>query len=148
MPQANFQCNSIMFNGNILISGCWQKNLLLYSIDIDSFSIIPYEFARGKRKILINADRIYLIECNEGGDIYESEIGSYTNWRPTGKTSTINYSVLQVYCTYNEGYIYIGIDGSDYFKFDLDEERLIASFDMLGKEGDKQITASELKIAV
>ncbi|CAG9330134.1 unnamed protein product [Blepharisma stoltei] len=125
MPKADAQCNSIIFNGNILISGLRNKNLLLYSIDIDSFSTIPYEFAKGKRKILINAGRLYLIECEEGV-IYESEIGSYTNWRPAEWRSTINFYTSQVYCSYNEGFIYIGMEGSDYFKFDLNEKSLIA----------------------
>ncbi|CAG9335166.1 unnamed protein product [Blepharisma stoltei] len=125
MPKSNFKCNSIIFNGNILISGYYyRRNLLLYSIDIDSFSTIPYEFATWKRKVLINAERLYLIECDNRGDIYESEIGSYMNWRPIGKTTKINCRADQVYCSYNKGEIYIGIDGSYYFKFDLNEKRL------------------------
>ncbi|CAG9330133.1 unnamed protein product [Blepharisma stoltei] len=53
-------CHSIMFNKNILISGRNSRNFLLYSIDIDSFSIIPHEFTE-TRKILINAKRMYLL---------------------------------------------------------------------------------------
>ncbi|CAG9312388.1 unnamed protein product [Blepharisma stoltei] len=125
IPKADTTCNSIMFEGNILISGLWNRNLLLYSIDIDSFSTIPYEFALGIRKILINAERLYLIECDKLGEIYESEIGSYMNWTPIGKTSTITYHPFQVYCSYNKGGIYIGIDARFFFKFDLNVKRLI-----------------------
>ncbi|CAG9318577.1 unnamed protein product [Blepharisma stoltei] len=116
MPRADYACSSIAFNGNILISGLINKNLLLYSIDINSFSIIPYEYADNKVKILINAGRLYLIEC-ENGSIYESEIASYTNWKRIGN-SIIDYNPCQVYCSYNKGFIFIGA-ASDYYKFDL-----------------------------
>ncbi|CAG9335167.1 unnamed protein product [Blepharisma stoltei] len=124
MPGPDFNCNSIMLDRNILISGYIGENLLLYSIDIDSFSAIPFWFEIGKRKILINADRLYLIKCNEGA-IYECEIGSYMNWRPTGRISIITRRAWQVYCSYNKGGIYIGIEGSYFFKFDLNKKRLI-----------------------
>ncbi|CAG9333584.1 unnamed protein product [Blepharisma stoltei] len=87
MLKVDFICHSIMINGNILISGYFKRNLLLYSIDIDSFSIIPYKFAEYKRKILINAESLYLIECL--GSIYKSEFRSYTNWRPVKKQKPI-----------------------------------------------------------
>ncbi|CAG9317522.1 unnamed protein product [Blepharisma stoltei] len=125
MPRSDYQCHSIMFNGNILFSGYYNRHLFLYSIDIDSFSTIPYEFAIRRRKILINAERLYLIECDKGGVIYESEIGSYMNWIPIEKTIKIDWSTQQVYCSYNKGGICIGIKGSDYFKFDLKEKRVI-----------------------
>ncbi|CAG9330136.1 unnamed protein product [Blepharisma stoltei] len=129
MPQADYLCSSITFNGNILISGHWYRNLLLYSIDIDSFSTIPCKFAKRKRKILINVERLYLIECS--GSIYESEIGSYSNWRRIGK-SAINSDPVQVYCSYNKGGIYIStIPASDYhsareyYYFNLDQKIII-----------------------
>ncbi|CAG9329502.1 unnamed protein product [Blepharisma stoltei] len=124
IPQPDYECHSLMFNRNILISGRYSRNLLLYSVDIDSFSAIPYEFGERKRKILINLERSYLIECDEGG-IYESEIGSYINWRQIGKAA-IYCIARQVYCSYNKEFIHIGIEGSDYFKFDLNERKLIA----------------------
>ncbi|CAG9323656.1 unnamed protein product [Blepharisma stoltei] len=123
MPKADSSCNSIIYNGNILISGSNNKNLLLYSIDIDSFSTIPYEFAALTRKILINAERLYLIECDMGS-VYESEIGSEMNWRRI-KQSIISDYPDQLYCSYNKGGIYIGIYGNEYFKFDLSKKRLI-----------------------
>ncbi|CAG9317526.1 unnamed protein product [Blepharisma stoltei] len=125
MPIDDYKYCSVMINRNILISGNRNRNLWLYSIDINSFSIIPCEFREGARKILINAGRLYLIEWILG-TIYESEIGSYTNWRLTRKESTIYSNANQVYCSYNEGYVYIGISEFSYFKFDLNEKRLIA----------------------
>ncbi|CAG9313849.1 unnamed protein product [Blepharisma stoltei] len=120
MPQADFGCNSIIFNGNILISGYENRNLWLYSIDIDSFSTIPYEFEDFKRKVLINAERLYLIECY--GSIYESEIGSYSNWRRIRK-SKIKCNPDQVCCLYNKGGICIGTD-IGYFKFDFKKKKI------------------------
>ncbi|CAG9329511.1 unnamed protein product [Blepharisma stoltei] len=126
MPENDYSCNSIVFNGNILISGYRNRNLWLYSIDIDSFSTIPYEFAKKKRKILINAERIYLIECGNGS-IYESEIGSYSNWRRIGK-SKINCNPDQVYFSYNKGGICISVlFGSirEYYYFNIDQKIII-----------------------
>ncbi|CAG9322361.1 unnamed protein product [Blepharisma stoltei] len=126
MPRADYRCNSIIFNRNILISGWYNTNLLLYSIDIDSFSTIPYEFKVYTRKILINAERLYLIECMQGS-IYESEIGSYSNWRRIGK-SKIDCNPDQVYCSYNKGGIYISnIQGTckSYYYFNLDKKIII-----------------------
>ncbi|CAG9322840.1 unnamed protein product [Blepharisma stoltei] len=125
MPKADYWCNSIIFNGNILISGHWNKNLWLYSIDIDSFSTIPYEFKYNERKILINAERLYLIECR--GSIYESEIGSYSNWRRIAE-SKFNFN--QVFCSYNKGGIYISnisiLDEEYYYYFfNLDQKIII-----------------------
>ncbi|CAG9325300.1 unnamed protein product [Blepharisma stoltei] len=122
MPKADETCNSVIFNGNILISGYRSKNLFLYSIDINSFSTITYEFGAITRKVLISAERLYLIEF--GGSIYESEIGSYMNWRRLVDLTIINPS--QVYCVYNKGGIYAGLDRDHYFKFDLNEKKLIA----------------------
>ncbi|CAG9322363.1 unnamed protein product [Blepharisma stoltei] len=126
MPKADYQCNSIIFNGNILISGYENRNLLLYSIEIDSFSTIPLELARERRKILINAERLYLIECCLGS-IYESEVGIYSNWRRIGK-SKINCVSSQVYCSYNKGRICISNlerTGKEYYCFNLDQKIMI-----------------------
>ncbi|CAG9316863.1 unnamed protein product [Blepharisma stoltei] len=127
IPRADCLCNSVIFNGNILISGYENSKILLYSIDIDSFSTIPYEFEEEKRKILINLERLYLIECSYGS-IYESEIGSYSNWRRIGK-SAIDYP-FQVYCSYNKGFICISTISSfssarEYYYFNLDQKIII-----------------------
>ncbi|CAG9319815.1 unnamed protein product [Blepharisma stoltei] len=125
MPQADYCCNTIIFNRNILISGWKNRKLLLYSIDIDSFSTIPYKFEKENRKILINAERLYLIECR--GSIYESEIGSYSNWRRIRK-SAISYDPGQVYCSYNKAGICIStIYGSfrEYYYFNLNQKIII-----------------------
>ncbi|CAG9311985.1 unnamed protein product [Blepharisma stoltei] len=122
MPKADYYWYSIIFNGNILIAGYEDANLLLYSIDIDSFSIIPYEFEEEKIKILINAERLYLIEC-DNGSIYKSEIGSYSNWRWIGK-SKMDCDPEQVYCSYNKGGIYISSISEnvrEYYIFNLNE---------------------------
>ncbi|CAG9317871.1 unnamed protein product [Blepharisma stoltei] len=125
MPEDDSECNMIIFNGNILISGRYNRNLLLYSIDIDSFSTIPYEFEWDKKKILVNAERLYLIECC--GWIYESEIGSYLNWRRIRKSKFDYYS--QTYCVYNKGGIYISsihpLLRQYYYYFDLDRKKII-----------------------
>ncbi|CAG9317903.1 unnamed protein product [Blepharisma stoltei] len=121
MPKAYCWCNSIIFNRNILISGSKNRNLLLYSIDINSFSTIPYEFEKHKIKILINAERLYLIECC--GWIYENEVGSYLNWRRIRKSSIDNN--LQVHWVYNKGGICISTtNGSvrEYYYFNLDQK--------------------------
>ncbi|CAG9317972.1 unnamed protein product [Blepharisma stoltei] len=128
MPQACFNCDSVIFNRNILISGVSIKNLLLYSIDTDSFSTIPYDFAKNKRKILINAEKkLYLIE-SRNRSIYESDIESYTNWRKIGD-SPIDIHPFQVYWTHNKGEICIGCinyaSSEYYFKFDLDKKTLV-----------------------
>ncbi|CAG9317872.1 unnamed protein product [Blepharisma stoltei] len=125
MPEADSKCNMIIFNGNILISGRYNKYLLLYSIDIDSFSTIPYWFEGDKKKILVGAERVYLIECS--GWIYESEIGSAMNWGRIGK-SKINRESSQVYCAYNKGGIYISTVFKlvrEYYYFDLDQKTII-----------------------
>ncbi|CAG9327855.1 unnamed protein product [Blepharisma stoltei] len=119
MPQIDCYCHSIIFSGNILISGLLSKNLLLYSTDIDSFSQISYDFGKDKRKILINGERIYLIQ--HSGQIYESEIGDIYEWYLVGKS--IIYFYAQVYWVYNKGCIYFGCNGADknYYKFSLDK---------------------------
>ncbi|CAG9324196.1 unnamed protein product [Blepharisma stoltei] len=125
MPKADYGCNSITFNRNILISGWKYSNLLLYSIDIDSFSTIPHEFTKNRRKILINAKRLYLIESYRS--IYESDIGSLWNWRRIGK-SNINCNPDQVYCSYNKGGIFISNierPGKAYYCFNLDQKSLL-----------------------
>ncbi|CAG9334788.1 unnamed protein product [Blepharisma stoltei] len=81
MPIADCYCNCAIFDGNILISGAVSRNLLLYSVYLNSFSYIPYEFEEYNRKILVNAERrLYLIEC-KNGSIYESKIGSCMDCR-------------------------------------------------------------------
>ncbi|CAG9318484.1 unnamed protein product [Blepharisma stoltei] len=111
IPNVEPYCISIIFKRNILISEYFNKNLLLYSIDIDSFSIIPYKFAAHKTKFLINTNRLYLIECGNGS-IYESEIESYINWQRIAE-STIDFS-SQLYCSYNKGGIYIGMISNNF----------------------------------
>jgi len=125
LPESDWRCNSIIFHQDILISGYNYGNLLRYSINNNSFNTIPYEFAKQKRKILINAEKLYLIECNLGS-IYESEIGSDTNWRRIAD-SPINFNPDQVYCAYNKGAIYIGFtifETIKHCKFNLNTKRL------------------------
>ncbi|CAG9334783.1 unnamed protein product [Blepharisma stoltei] len=50
MPKQDYFCKSVIFNRNILISGNFHGNLLLYSIDTNAFSTIPYDFAPYKTK--------------------------------------------------------------------------------------------------
>ncbi|CAG9328043.1 unnamed protein product [Blepharisma stoltei] len=127
MPNGDYYCHSIIFNGNILISGYYNRNLLLYSIDIDSFSTIPYDFEIYKSKILINAERLYLIE-GSNGSIYESDIESCLNWRRIGH-STINHDPHQVYCSYSKGFICISttsdLSKGTYYYFNLDQKIII-----------------------
>ncbi|CAG9325351.1 unnamed protein product [Blepharisma stoltei] len=123
MPEADENCSSVIFNGNILISGFISKNLLLYSIDIDSFSTFTYEFRAKSIKALISAERLYLIEWP--GSIYESEIGSCMDWRLLQDFGIAIPN--QVNCLYNKGgiYIYICLERRFYFKFDLNEKKMI-----------------------
>ncbi|CAG9311984.1 unnamed protein product [Blepharisma stoltei] len=126
MPKHDYMCSCIIFNGNILISGYQTRNLLSYSTGIDSFTTIPYEFEEMKIKILINAERLYLIEC-DNGSIYESEIGSYSNWRWIGK-SKMDCDPEQVYCSYNKGGICISTiseSSREYYIFNLNQKIII-----------------------
>ncbi|CAG9320896.1 unnamed protein product [Blepharisma stoltei] len=126
MPKADWLTHSVVFKGNILISGKENKNLLLYSMKINSFTTIPYEFPIDKRKILINIGRLYLIECF-GGLIFESEIGDEYTWKQIA-TSIISQYSNQFYFSYNKGAIYIGIledKGTNYYKFNLNEKIMI-----------------------
>ncbi|CAG9334786.1 unnamed protein product [Blepharisma stoltei] len=129
MPQADCSCSSVIFNGNILISGSCYRSLLLYSIDIDSFSTIPSNFKANTLKILICAERrLYLIECDFYGKLYESDIGSYTFWRIIGRSASFFPFSFQVYWLYNAGQIYIGSIKSNmiaFFKFNLDEQNIV-----------------------
>jgi len=129
MPQADSKCKSVIVNGNILISGYENRNLWLYSINLDSFTTIPYEFGRNKGKVLINAEeRLYLIEfSDDGGFIYESEAASLYSWRRIANTP-YDDDVFQVYCSYNKGAVYIGGFWDDYerhYKFNLKEKSLV-----------------------
>ncbi|CAG9334778.1 unnamed protein product [Blepharisma stoltei] len=128
MPKADNLCAGVVFNRNILISGFHEKNLLLYSIDIDSFSRIPYKFSEFDLKILIKDERrLYLIGRKL---IYESDIESYTAWSQIGYSRVIN-DPSQFYLAYNLGTIYIGCNyslQSRYFKFSLKEKKITELF--------------------
>ncbi|CAG9324883.1 unnamed protein product [Blepharisma stoltei] len=127
LPQADHGCKSVMFNGNIVISG-YNKHLLRYSIGKNTFAKIPYDFKEFKQKILLSAERLYLIEC-QNGSIYESELSSDTAWRPIGD-SIIN-SFHQIYVSYNKGGINIALIYSvviSYFKFNL-EGKILTKLD-------------------
>ncbi|CAG9335877.1 unnamed protein product [Blepharisma stoltei] len=125
MPKADFHCSSIAFNGNILISGFFNRNLLLYSIDMDSFSTISYDFTENKQKLLLNAWRLYLIEFR-GGMVYESEAGNEYSWERVADSIIRGHDPGQICWSYNKCGIYIGeeyFDGRSshfkYFRFDL-----------------------------
>ncbi|CAG9330667.1 unnamed protein product [Blepharisma stoltei] len=127
MPHPDWYCNSVVFNWNILISARINRNLFFYSIYIDSFSIIPYEFEEYKTKILVKVDeRLHLIECPDGL-IYESEIAGFTFWKPIAD-SIINTDPHQVCCSHSKGAVHMGfIDYDDilkYYKFNLNETSL------------------------
>ncbi|CAG9323906.1 unnamed protein product [Blepharisma stoltei] len=120
MPEADCACNSVLFNRNILISGWKNKNIWQYSTSIDSFSKISYDFAEWKRKILINGERLYLVECQ--GMIYESE--DEYSWKQIANFIP-NPNPDQAYCLYNKGEIYIGIGTfyyNLYYRFSLDKK--------------------------
>ncbi|CAG9330674.1 unnamed protein product [Blepharisma stoltei] len=126
LPEPDSCCHTLIFNGDILISGYRSAHLLKYSISSSSFTEIRKTFAACKNKILMNLDRLYLIEC--GGLIYESEIGNETIWKQI-TYSIIDYdNPLQVYCSYNKGSIYIGSNYNGqhyYYKFDLSQKEMI-----------------------
>ncbi|CAG9313485.1 unnamed protein product [Blepharisma stoltei] len=126
LPKADYNCTSVIFNGNIVISGRENKNLLRYSIGSNTFATIPYDFQAEKCKILISAERLYLIEC-ENGSIYESELSNDTVWRRIGD-SIIDY-FYQVYLSYNKGGINIATGYIlNCFKFNLETKRLTKVF--------------------
>ncbi|CAG9328932.1 unnamed protein product [Blepharisma stoltei] len=123
MPQADALCSCIVIDGNILISGYRNKHLLKYSIENNSFARISYEFLAEKRKILLNAEKLYLIECSYQGFIYESR--DETSWRQIVRSKISYDSPAQIYCAYNKGAIYIGIDYNGRYKFNLDQKMMI-----------------------
>ncbi|CAG9336095.1 unnamed protein product [Blepharisma stoltei] len=102
MPRVDLSCRSVIFNGNVLISGWGKRNILIYSIDTDSFSTTPYNFQLDKLNILINAeDRLYLIE-SPNGSVYESEIGNEYVWEAIGN-SIISFWPFRDYYSFNKG---------------------------------------------
>ncbi|CAG9332770.1 unnamed protein product [Blepharisma stoltei] len=133
IPEADYKCSSIVFKGNIIISGFENENIWRYSIDSNSFATIPSEFGKSKRKILINSERLYLIECE--GFIYESEVGDEYTWNQITSSIIDYYAPSQVYCSYNKGGVYIGISWSDlsekfshccsYYKFDFSTKAML-----------------------
>ncbi|CAG9329197.1 unnamed protein product [Blepharisma stoltei] len=126
MPKADAGCHSLVFNGNILISGCASRNLTRYSIDANNFTNINYDFSESKRKILIKVERFYLIECGKGW-IYESEIDDYTFWKQIGRSIISHSCPYQAYCSYNKKAIHIGLNlrRKQYYKFDLEQNQWI-----------------------
>ncbi|CAG9329195.1 unnamed protein product [Blepharisma stoltei] len=124
MPQGDCYCHCVTFKGNIFISGHANKNILRYSITSNSFTKIPFNFAAEKRKLLIKAERFYLIEC--GGKVYESEIGDENSWKQIGN-SLISKNPAQVYYLYNKGAIYIvtSLKMERYFKFNLAQKVMV-----------------------
>ncbi|CAG9334159.1 unnamed protein product [Blepharisma stoltei] len=122
MPLTDFICNIVIFKGNIIISRYKNRNLLKYSIDIDSFSSIPYEFAKKTRKKLIEIEgRLYLIGYFNK-KIYESEIWDEYTWKKIG-TSKIPNDPYPMRCLYNKGGIYIITSPNQSpYKFDLSKK--------------------------
>ncbi|CAG9319152.1 unnamed protein product [Blepharisma stoltei] len=119
LPEIDYKCHSIVFNDEILISGYNSEKLLRYNIKSNTFGKkIPYKFTPNMRKILINGERLYLIECR--GKIYESDIWNEKVWRKVGQLPIIGCP-SQVYCAYNSGVIYIGCrnDVDKYYSFDM-----------------------------
>ncbi|CAG9334776.1 unnamed protein product [Blepharisma stoltei] len=124
IPKADASCTGIAFKGNILITGHWNTYLLLYSIDINSFSKIPFDYPKMENKILVNAGRrLFLIGRLV---IYESDTERYTHWRWITRASA-GFDFHQVNSTYCSGAIYTGYITTKknfYFKFNLDEKRI------------------------
>ncbi|CAG9332456.1 unnamed protein product [Blepharisma stoltei] len=126
LPKPDQYCNSIIFDGDILISGCYNKNILRYRTMGNYFTRIDYEFSTN-RKILISLPRLYLIECK--GYVYESEINDENNWKKIGKSiiTSSNYPG-QLNCQYSKGAIYIGVkwlNMHEYYKFDLSSKTML-----------------------
>ncbi|CAG9321995.1 unnamed protein product [Blepharisma stoltei] len=119
--------HGVLFNGNIVISGYWYRNLKLYAVGIDSWSNIDYKFGNAKIKTMINAndERLYVIETR--GSIYESEFGNEYSWQRLAKSIiTGNYNCIT--CSYNKGGFYI-LNSiwscREYCKFNLDQKVFI-----------------------
>ncbi|CAG9336085.1 unnamed protein product [Blepharisma stoltei] len=125
LPNPDCCLHSLIFKKNILISGSENRKLLRYSILGNDFTTIPFEFAERKRKIMVNAVRLYLIEC--GGFIYESEIEDDTVWKIIAPSVISEICPWQVYCLYNKETIYIGCrDLNEYYKFSLLSKNMAA----------------------
>ncbi|CAG9312345.1 unnamed protein product [Blepharisma stoltei] len=124
LPQGDDGCTSVIFNGNIVISGWKNKNLLRYSIGGNTFATVPYDFQAKTSKILISTEMLYLIECGDDGSIYESELSNDTAWRRIG--DSIIGGFVQVYLSYNKERINIAhfSGGDSYFKFNLEAKIL------------------------
>ncbi|CAG9325279.1 unnamed protein product [Blepharisma stoltei] len=123
LPEADENCTSVIFNGNIVISG-FNENLLRYSIGNNTFAAIPYDFEAYVGKILISTERLYLIEY--GGSIYESELSNETVWRRIGDSIIVLFN--QVYLSHSKGKInisFFSINGREYYCFDLDQKNII-----------------------
>ncbi|CAG9328725.1 unnamed protein product [Blepharisma stoltei] len=124
MLQSDYGCHSVVFDRDILVSGKKNKYLLRYSIDGNVFNRISFEFAENKRKILVNGERIYLIEC--GGFIYESEIQNIGTWKQVAESKIRDSSPSQVYYSYNKEAIYVGCKNDEgYYKFNLNNKIMI-----------------------
>ncbi|CAG9325602.1 unnamed protein product [Blepharisma stoltei] len=124
LPAADGNCHCILFKENILISGYRNQNLMRYSIKENAFNSIPFKFAERKKKLLINDDRLYLIECD--GLIYESEAGDEYRWKKIGNSIISDKWPPQVYLSYNKEAVYIGCRYPHaYYKFNLDEKVMI-----------------------
>ncbi|CAG9331325.1 unnamed protein product [Blepharisma stoltei] len=123
IPDADLNCHCIVYNGEILIAGSINANILRYSINYDKYTKIHFKFEQRKRKILINLDRLYLIEF--GGFVYESEIANPNKWNQIGMSRISNNHPAQVNCSYNKGAIYIavGLSNESYYKFDLNKKK-------------------------
>ncbi|CAG9321994.1 unnamed protein product [Blepharisma stoltei] len=126
IPRMDEKYHGVLFNGNIVISGYWDTDLKLYSIGIDSWSNINYEFGLHKRKILVDSnERLYVIEC--GGFIYESEVGDMYTWHWLVKSIIAGF-YSSIHCSYNKGGFYIltsSVSDREYCKFNLDQKELI-----------------------
>ncbi|CAG9328382.1 unnamed protein product [Blepharisma stoltei] len=122
MPWSDDSCHAVMYNGGIFISGYEKQNLLRYSIDTETLRVIPFQFGEKKRKILINLDRLYVIE-SFNGFIYESQIGDEFMWKKIGR-SILGRFCRQVYWSYNKGAIYIKTSSKANYRFILNQNTM------------------------
>ncbi|CAG9315740.1 unnamed protein product [Blepharisma stoltei] len=125
LPTATMKCSCAIFKQYILIIGFTPSDLILYDIDINSYSsILHFDQWPPKSKFLINANEIiYIFEID--GKILESEYENIYVWKQIGN-SDFNRSSPKDYLIYENTVFIVAlqINCSLYFSFNLDEKKL------------------------